>query len=241
MRHVYYLAFMFLFVVYRGSRIKNLTMIREVKLRKEVFTVHRSCINNLSKCEIGIMHLSDKSEFPMRARDPTDGFKEGKSVSTSVFGQPDKLTHRIYTYAHTSVVILNGQYPERVLPQRIRPALISRPYFHSVSLLRIPTIAIGYLATPKLDICPVRSICLRDQYVRNTYNRIIVSARDRSDPIDVSSREIDTVNARCRVSNSRDLASCKRNKLETIVYLFLCNRRFESSIDALTRVHTLFF
>jgi len=49
------------------------------------------------------------------------------------------------------------------------------------------------------EIGYIRLFAMRDQYVQNTYNRIvrgIVSVRDRLVSIDVSSREIDTVDAR---------------------------------------------
>jgi len=59
----------------------------------------------------------------------------------------------------------------------------------------VPHPEIGYMP----EIGYIRLFAMRDQYVRNTYNRIvrgIVSVRDRSISIDTSSREIDTVDAR---------------------------------------------
>jgi len=143
-----------------------------------------------------------------------------KSVNTSMFGQPNNLTHRIYIYiVHTRARRSRAaQYPEHVPSQRIWPALIRQPCFHSVPLLRIPTIVTRHQTYPEIGY--IRLFAMRDQYVRNTYNRIvrgIVSVRDRFRLTYRVARLI-----RWMLANSRDSALVKEELIrDNRVFFFL--------------------
>lgn len=183
--HVLYVAL--ISFLRRKSYIRRLelevsTARDETRGMKEVFVVSPSLppnINNLSKRDVWYAfkwQIGISDEDP---RYPIGGFKENKSVNGRRVWSAEQVELAVTyaTYEYTNTAISSGQYPERVTPQRIWPALISRPCFHSVPLLR--TIIIRDQIPRHLEIgyMPGTSICLRDQYVRNTYNRIVVGHR----------------------------------------------------------------